>query len=151
MEHPKTFISYSWASKSYVEFVIDLADKLVFDGVDVIFDQYDMAVGHDMFYFMEKIAEADKVLILCDKTYMEKANSRKHGVGTETRIITPELFKDAEQTKFIPVVTESWDYVPIFLRSLKAIDITPGKRKEGYTKLLQAIYDIPEAVKALYF
>ncbi|MEY2195729.1 SEFIR domain-containing protein [Neobacillus sp. BF23-41] len=91
---PKVFISYSWSSEEHKKWVLNLAEKLVSEsGVDVILD-----LGHDRFQFMEEsIKLADKVLVICDKTYCEKANGRLGGVGTETIIITPSVYKDIKQ------------------------------------------------------
>lgn len=41
---------------------------------------------------MVQDSSIDKVLIICDKGYKEKADDREGGVGTETQIITPTLY-----------------------------------------------------------
>ena len=90
---PVVFISYSWSSEEYQERVIDLATRLRRDGVDVKLDVWDLKDGHDKYVYMEQCVTnpvIDKVLILCDKKYAEKANSRQGGVGDETTIISPE-------------------------------------------------------------
>ena len=80
-EHPKVFISYSWAVKDKV---LDLADQLIKDGIQAIIDEYDLKPGNDKYAFMEQQV-SDKsiknVLIICDKTYTEKADHREGGVG----------------------------------------------------------------------
>lgn len=79
--NPKVFISYSWAVQ---ERVIDLANRLIDDGVDVVIDVYDLKDGQDKYAFMEQSVSdksIDKVIIICDKTYSDKANSRSGGVG----------------------------------------------------------------------
>jgi len=35
---PKVFISYSWSTPEHEEWVINLAQRLVSDGIDVVFD-----------------------------------------------------------------------------------------------------------------
>lgn len=50
---------------------------------------------------------AKKVLLICNKEYTEKANARKGGVGIESTIVSEEIYNNAEQTKFIPVIFES--------------------------------------------
>lgn len=47
-DHPKVFISYSWTSKAYEERVLKLVERLMNDGVDVIFDRWDLRPGQDM-------------------------------------------------------------------------------------------------------
>lgn len=44
-------------------------------------------------------------VIISDRGYVEKANNRKGDVGTETQIISPEIYSSSEQTKFVVVVT----------------------------------------------
>lgn len=104
--NPKIFISYSWSSPGHEDWVINLAERLVSDGIDVKIDKWDLKEGHDMFDFMESMVNSkdiDKVLIILDETYSVKANSKKGGVGTETQIISPEIYKNVSQEKFIPM------------------------------------------------
>ena len=96
---PKIFISYSWSSDALV---LDLAKRLVSQGVDVILDKWDLHTGADRFLFMEKsVSESDKVLILCNKVYKEKADNRYGGAGQETMIIAPEVYEKTVPEKFI--------------------------------------------------
>ena len=129
--HPKVFISYSWTSETYKERVLKLAERLMDSGVDVILDQWDLSPGEDMYAFMEQsIHEADKVLILCEKGYADKANNRTGGVGTETMIITPEVLKKHRQKKYIPVVMDNSVEVPSYLKSRYAVYFTTEDEEE---------------------
>ncbi len=90
IEHPKIFISYAWGSQEHDEKVIALATNLKGDGIDVIFDKWQLKEGNDTFKFMEKSVldeSITNVLILIDPIYAKKANERAGGVGTETQII----------------------------------------------------------------
>lgn len=138
--HPKVFISYSWTSEAYKERVLKLAERLMDNGVDVILDQWDLSPGEDMYVFMEQsIYEADKVLILCEKGYSEKANNRTGGVGTETMIITPEVLKKHKQKKYIPVVMDSSVEIPLYLKSRYAVYFT-NEDEEEFKGLCFAIF-----------
>ena len=80
-------------------------DRLLSDGVDVILDIYDLQEGQDKNAFMERMVtdpNVTHVLVICDKGYAEKADARKQGVGTESQIISQEVYDQVEQTKFIP-------------------------------------------------
>lgn len=143
IEHPKVFISYSWTSPEYQKRVRRLATRLMEDGVDVTLDQWDLTPGKDLIFFMEKLKQSDKVLILCDKAYAEKADQRSGGVGIETHIITPEVYGDIDQEKFIPVIMEALQYVPSYLKGKDAVDFSIGHEEAGYKNLLHAIYGIP--------
>ena len=88
----KVFISYSWAVQ---ERVVELAERLIANGIDVVLDVYDLKEGQDKYAFMEQSVNddtIDRVLIICDKTYAEKANNREGGVGDETVIISQEVY-----------------------------------------------------------
>ena len=76
-EIPKIFISYSWTTPQHEDWVINLAERLVSDGVDVIIDKWNLKEGHDKYNFMEtmvKSPDIQKVLIILDKKYSEKAD-----------------------------------------------------------------------------
>ena len=104
--HPKVFISYSWTVQ---EWVVELAQRLVNDGIDTIIDFWNLKPGNDKYKFMESMVTdntIDFVLIVCDKTYAEKANDRTGGVGDETVIISSELCGKFKQEKFLSLILE---------------------------------------------
>ena len=144
----KVFISYSWAVQ---ERVIELAERLIANGIEIILDVYDLKDGNDKYAFMEQSVNdpsVDHVLIICDKTYTEKANNRSGGVGDETVIITPEVYGNTKQEKFIPVIFEKDEegkaYCPNYIKSRIYIDLSSDIQYESeYEKLLRDIYEKP--------
>lgn len=48
---PKIFISYSWSSDALV---LELAQRSVSHGVDVVLDKWDLKEGQDKYAFMER-------------------------------------------------------------------------------------------------
>lgn len=79
------------------------------NGIEVKLDKWDLKPGQDKFAFMESVVQdssIDKVLLICDRGYKEKADIRSGGVGTETQIITPEIYDNVSQNKFIPILAE---------------------------------------------
>lgn len=148
---PKVFISYSWTTTQHQLLVKEWADRLMADGIDVVLDIYDLKEGHDKFVFMEKMItdpQVTHVLIIADKTYSEKADARKSGVGTESQIISSEVYSKVEQTKFIPIVCDFSEdkspYLPIFLKSRMWIDFSsPEKTNENWEQLVRVIYGKP--------
>lgn len=140
----RVFISYSWVPESNKEWVRKLAQKLEQDGVEVVIDYKDLKLGHDKYAFMERIVAdetIDKVLIICNKSYKHKADSRSGGVGDESAIITPQVYGNVRQEKFIPVVNEYDEegntYLPNYLASRMYADLTDFNR--GYGELLSNI------------
>lgn len=151
----KIFISYSWTTPAHEEWVINLAERLMSDGVDVVIDKWDLKEGHDLFDFMEsmvKSPEINKVLIILDKAYSEKADSRSGGVGTETQIISPNIYKNSSQEKFLPIVTERTEegepIMPTFLEGRLYIDLSSNQTfEENYERLLRNIFERPSFQK----
>lgn len=150
-EHPKVFISYSWTTPEHEQFVVDLATTLRGHGIDAVLDKWDLKPGHDKYVFMESMVvdpSVQKVLVICDRKYQEKANSRAGGVGTESQIISQELYGRVTQTKFVPVVCEYDDEgqpcLPVFMKGLIYIDLSSDERYgAGLDELLQLIYEQP--------
>lgn len=149
---PKIFISYSWSSDAIV---LELAQRLVSHGVDVVLDKWDLKEGQDKYAFMERCVndtEITKVLIVCDKVYAQKANDRTGGVGDETVIISSEIYGNTKQEKFIPVIAEKSEdgkaYVPTYIKTRIYIDLSDPETYEiEYEKLLRNIYEKPQFTK----
>ena len=127
--HPKVFISYAWANNNTTSFVLNLAKRLVQHGVEVVLDRWSLKEGQDKYSFMEKTvndASITNVLLVCDKAYKERADARRGGVGDETTVITPEIYGNASQTKFIPILLErddnGNDYLPAYIKSRLYVD-----------------------------
>lgn len=150
-EHPKIFISYSWSGAEHEQEVIDLATTLRGHGVDALLDKWDLKPGQDKYVFMESMVtdpSVVKVLVLCDRRYQEKANSRTGGVGTESQIISHELYSKVRQTKFIPVVFEYDEAgepcLPVFMQGRIYVDLSSSDRYgAGLDELLRQIYEQP--------
>ena len=152
---PKVFISYSWTTQHHRDRVKEWADRLLHDGIEVIIDTYDLKSGQDKYNFMEKMVTdrtVTNVLVFCDRGYVEKADERNRGVGTESQIISQEIYEQVEQTKFIPIVCEFDDdnepFLPIFFRSRMYIDFSSlEKTNANWESLLRHLYGKPEAEK----
>lgn len=140
----KVFISYSWVPESNKAWVINLANRLERDGVEVVVDYKDLKLGHDIYSFMQRTVNddtIDKVLIICNSEYKYKADNRKGGVGDESAIITSQVYGNVTQEKFIPVVNEKNEegkpFLPNYLVSRLYADLTDFEN--GYRVLLENI------------
>lgn len=151
MNTPKVFISYSWSSENHCDCIRSYAERLVNDGIDVILDQWSLNEGQDKYAFMEKMVtdpEVTHVLIFSDDQYAKKADERKAGVGTESQIISKEVYDKVDQKKFIPIVCQKDENgsprLPVFLKSRIWIDFsTPEAVNENWEKLLRVLYGKP--------
>jgi len=152
---PKVFISYSWSDQQHQELVKHWADRLIADGIDVVLDIYDLKEGDDKYAFMELMVtdtSVTHVLVICDRKYAEKANARKAGVGTESQIISSEVYEKVKQSKFIPIVCEFGDdgepILPAFMKSRIWINFSTSEAEnENWEQLIRLLYGKPQHVK----
>lgn len=148
---PKVFISYSWTTPQHEQWVLDLAERLSGDGIAVILDKWDLKEGQDKHKFMEQLVHdpsINKVLVVCDRGYQAKADDRKGGVGTETQLISKEVYENTDQEKFIPIVRDYDENgkpcIPHFMASRIYIDLsTDDTFEENYQKLIRNLYGKP--------
>ncbi len=155
MKEPKVFISYSWTNQMHQERVKHWADRLIADGVEVVLDIYDLKEGHDIYRFMESMVTdpaVTHVLVMCDKEYAEKANAGKAGVGTESQIISSEIYGQVKQSKFIPIVCELDDerepILPVLMKSRMWIDLSSlESENKNWERLLRHLYGKPQHEK----
>ncbi|MCX5818857.1 MAG: TIR domain-containing protein [Deltaproteobacteria bacterium] len=155
MTAPKLFISYSWSNPEHEQWVVDLATELRESGVDVILDKWDLKEGNDAVAFMEQMVtnpEIKKVVIVSDEIYAAKADGRSGGVGTETQIISKEVYDNQAQDKFVAVISEKDNddkpFLPTYYKSRIYIDLSEAdKYSENFERLLRWIFDKPLYVK----
>src|SRR3989338_11602326 len=148
---PKVFISYSWTSPQHEQWVLDLAERLSGDGIVVVLDKWDLKEGQDKHVFMEQMVndvDIKKVLVVCDGVYQTKADNRKGGVGTETQLISKEVYESTGQEKFIPIIREydgsGKPCIPHYMASRIYIDLSSDEKfEENYQKLIRNLYDKP--------
>ena len=134
------FISYSWDSDEHIEKVAQLIKLLKKSGIKVSWDQ-DLKLGRRIPSFMEEeLQKCDQVLFICTPNYKLKADGRDGGVGYETNVITGELYRSHNDTKFIPVLFDgNWDAsMPVWANGKLGADLRNGSMQE-YEKLLDAL------------
>lgn len=148
---PQVFISYCRQPEENLIRTQQLAEHLARNGVYVVIDLWDLKDGQDKNAYMESMVTdptMDKVLMVCNKDYVEKADRRKGGVGAESTIISAELYESMEQDKFIPVIFDKDEngkaYVPVFAKSRIYIDLSGDNYDEGFDQLLRDIYGKPK-------
>lgn len=145
---PKVFISYAWGTDEYQQKVLDFCTRLYNEcGIEVLIDKWSMEAGHDTYDFMERCVKDPSVhyvIMLLDKNYAEKADMRQGGVGTETQIISQEVYSDTIQKKFIPVIFERGSdemiYKPTYLKSRLHFDLTKEDANTEFMRLVKHLY-----------
>lgn len=150
IEHPRVFISYAWGTEEYNEKVILFATDLKRDGIEVVFDRWQLKEGNDTYAFMEKSVTDESitnVLVLLDPQYAKKADERAGGVGTETQIISSEVYNKVSQRKFLPIVferdSEGNVCKPRYMAGLLHFDFTKEESYDNeYQRLVRTLYGI---------
>lgn len=154
-EHPKVFLSYAWSDPEHKERVRLFANRLINKGVEVILDVYDNKPGHDLNSFMEKAVTDNTVthvLVIADKIYADKADARAGGVGTETQLISSEVYQKIDQTKVVPLVfqrtEEGKPCLPAYMKTLHYIDFTDESQFDvNFDELIRHTYNQPKHEK----
>lgn len=149
VENPKVFISYCWSNDAYITKVVEFAQRMRVDGINVVLDKFQMKLGNDMNNFMEKCVSdpsVTNVLILLTPDYKTKADSRSGGAGRETQIISGEVYSNAENTKFIPILFEKRGEdaaacIPTYLQQRRYLDMSEDSDfEEKYMELVKVLY-----------
>lgn len=149
MEHPILFISYSWDDEDHKDWVLNLANRLRKDGVDVILDRYYLRPGKNLPHFVENsLRKSNRIAIILTPNYKKKAEGRIGGVGQEYSLMNNELLNDiAGNERIIPLLRKgaSKESIPQFLQQYIYIDFSnDDKLDTQYEELLRDIYKEPK-------
>lgn len=114
-------------------------------------DKWDLHPGNDPNVFMESMVSdptVTKVVMIFDKIYVEKSNSRRGGAGTEAQILTPELYAKSDQSKFAAIIRERDEngnpYRPTYYGSRLYFDLTnPTKYSEEFERVIRWVFNKP--------
>lgn len=151
LKHPRVFISYTGTNKDNASWVKELAEALLRNGVDARLDVFHLKPGYDMPQWMtNEVIMADKVLLVCDGFYMEKADFRKGGVGWETMIIQGDMLaQGSNMQKYIAIIREDKvdKALPIYLKSKYAFNWgkSPDIDSEHLRELILCIFECDSA------
>jgi hypothetical protein len=131
---PRVLISHSALSPERHEWLIDLYKYLRENGINARLDAYALRPGMDLVQWMcNELEQADRVLLICDERYSDRADGRHGGVGWETMLIQGDLYAAMYGDQSHTPHTGS-KYIPIVLTS----DLDQGRPK--YLKTLLAVH-----------
>lgn len=126
LKNPRVFISYASDNERNKKWVEEFAYELRACGVNARLDELNLRAGEILKQWMAKeIREADKVLIVSDKFYAQKANEGIGGVGFETKVIQGELAERKQEKKYI-IIARELDInlaLPFYLKDRYAISM----------------------------
>ncbi len=145
VRNPRVFISYAGLDEDNRKWVKDLACRLRSCGVNARLDMFHLKPGQDLPQWMtNELIMADKVLLICDKYYAQKADNRKGGVGWETMIIQGDMLSRQDQNKYIAILRDS-DIdrsLPIYVKSRYALDWSGNRfTNKEFDELLLNLFD----------
>lgn len=145
IKNPRVFISYTSSDIKNRKWVREFACKLRSHGVNARLDMFHLKPGQDLPQWMtNELIMADKVLLICDKYYAEKADSRKGGVGWETMIIQGDMLSRQEQNKYIAILRDADidQSLPIYVKSRYALNWSDDNQvEEEFNDLLLHLFD----------
>ncbi|MDQ1678687.1 MAG: hypothetical protein QOC93_3831 [Actinomycetota bacterium] len=141
---PKAFISYSWDDEEHKAWVLQLATRLINNGVHVVLDRWDVHLGSDLLSFMESgLRDTDRVIVVSSDEYIRKSNVPAGGVGYEKRIISAQIAADLDVSRVIPLIRNntSCPRVPTFLSALAYVDFSNDAYfEEKYAELIYELH-----------
>lgn len=148
---PKIFISYSWTTPEHQDWVIDLATTFRQNGIDVLLDKWELREGADSHAFMESMVNDTSIthiIMIIDKVYTERANGRSGGVGTESTILSNELYTKKNKNNIVAVLAEPNVPKPTFYAGRIHIDLSNEERyAEELEKLIRWAFGMFEYEK----
>ena len=148
---PVAFVSYSHTNDDHAAWVANLCRRLRGNGVDVHLDRWHVGPGRDLNLFMERYADLSaRVIVVLSDDYAAKANQRadrRTGVGTETTIVTPTVYRDLGGNRVIPIVPASGTVAdapvaPTYLEGRVWIDFREDY-EAAYEELLRELHGQP--------
>jgi hypothetical protein len=118
------FVSYSHDTPAHKESVLQMAVALRERGIDVLIDQFEPSPSRGWPTWMhQQIEDAEFVLVVCTKTYRERAEGRATpgtglGASYEGSIINQTIYaQSGHNEKFIPLLLSGVpEDIPVFLR-----------------------------------
>lgn len=152
MARRSAFLSYSHEpdNDGHSEWVENLADDLVRNGVDIHADFYAIHGGMSITDFMNSMSGQDKIILILTPNYKVRALEGRGGVGYEYRIVSNTLLDEGPQANLIPVVRigDKATSVPEPIGDLAYIDCCDdGEYESKLDEIVKAVYEKPRRRK----
>lgn len=143
----RVFISYSHSSPEHELWVEQLGTFLRSSGMDARLDIWHLRRGMDLPQFMtNELALADRVVLVSDEKYAEKADGRVGGVGWKTMIVQGDIAQQPpESPKYFVVVTSRVvdEGLPRYLKTKFVIHWPDASTDErNHQILLRELYNV---------
>jgi hypothetical protein len=143
----RVFISYCHSTQKHEKWVENIGVFLRKSGIEARLDIWHLRRGMDLPQFMtNELALAQRVILISDEKYAEKADGRLGGVGWETMIVQGDMATlPANSTKYLVIVRtkEIQKGLPKYLRTKFVIHWTgKSSEKRNCQTLLHELYNV---------
>lgn len=152
----RVFISYARSTSDHSAWVKTVATYLRTAGIDARLDVWHLRPGMDVAQWMcNELDMADRVLLICDQLYAQKADGRHGGIGWEIRVIQGDLLQSQHTNpdKFVPIVItdDATKGMPTFIKTVYCLHWPPSRRDDPSMRdeLVRIIYRAQEEAPPL--
>jgi hypothetical protein len=147
-ESVRVFISHTSKTLESQEWVKSIALYLIDQGIQARLDKFHLRRGMDLPQWMcNELALANKVIVVCDEAYKQKADGRLGGVGWETMIIQGDIANlSPDSTKYQVVVraAELEKGLPLYLKTRYAFHASGEAADQAFREeLVKELLDLP--------
>lgn len=147
-ESTRVFISHTSKTDEAVEWVKELALYLIDHGIQARLDRFHLRHGMDLQQWMRnELSMAQKVVVVCDEAYKQKADGWVGGVGFETVIIQDDMASlPPNSTKYQVVVRarEIDKGLPLYLKTRYAFHAPNTAQDQTFREeLVKELLDLP--------
>ncbi|MCX6170651.1 MAG: toll/interleukin-1 receptor domain-containing protein [Ignavibacteriales bacterium] len=143
----RVFISYTSTSISHQNWIKSLATCLRENGLDARLDIWHLRPGMDLPQWMcNELQMANRVIIISDEQYAQRADGRHGGVGWETMIIQGDMSRiPATDNKYLVVVRSEKidDGLPLYLRTKYCLHCSDSFLEDNFKdKILKELFNV---------
>lgn len=143
----RAFLSYTATNQQHAKWVESLATFLRQNGINARLDMWHLRKGMDLPQWMtNELKLADRVVIISNEAYAQRADGRHGGVGWETMIIQGDVYSlPPYSMKYLVIVREaSWEAgLPTYLKTKLAIHWPPNANDNALRQeLLKELFNV---------
>ena len=143
----RVFISHTSTSTSNENWIKSFATYLRENGLDARLDIWHLRPGMDLPQWMcNELQLADRVIIISDEQYAQRADGRHGGVGWETMIIQGDMSRlTVTNNKYLVIVrSENIDAgLPLYLKTKYCLHCSEPLLEDDFkTKILQELFNV---------
>jgi hypothetical protein len=144
----RVFISHTSSTEEAAEWVKQLALFLIDYGIQARLDRFHLRRGMGLPQWMcNELSLANKIIIVCDETYKQKADGQLGGVGWETMIIQGDISNLPPDSTKYQVVVRAEDLskgLPIYLKTKYVFHAPPSDQSQSFRQeLVRELLDMP--------